>query len=158
MTSNPSIAEQADILAPDRDIPIGDEIITVREFSYFQGLKLAPIAADLLDDFRKLVDTGPDLSLESIENLFGRHADVVIRLVSASINKPVSWIDKNVNDTDGQSLTMLFWTVNKDFFLRRLITRKMGAALSQKSEKSPASPKSSAPSSPAACRWPTAAA
>lgn len=135
-----------DVLLPDRDITLRGEPVTVREFSFVQGLKAEPLVRPMINDLQTLfaAEAGEDVEFSRLAEIFGRHADAFLRLVSLCVDRPVEWIEQ-LSDEDGQLLTMTFWTVNARFFTRRLVMRELTSLVRREVNVSAAA---SAPSSP----------
>ena len=149
-------ATDAEILDPDVTVtvddretswietaPLNGREVTVCEFNMFQGMRLGQVAAPLLDDLAAAIQrdaTGP--TLEQLAAAFGRHREIVLELLAISTGEPVDWLAE-LPDRDGQVLLMTLWQVNQDFFVQRLLTRKlsdwMPRTQAQESEQSPAS-------------------
>jgi len=134
---------ELEVLMPDREITIGDETIAVREFRFLEGLKAEGIAQPILRDIvGRTKERGESLELSDIAAIFATHSAAFLELLSMATGKPCEWLS-GLSDEDGQSLLMLFWTVNANFFARRL----MVAALTKKTaqELSPSTSGSSSP-------------
>lgn len=134
-----------DVLLPDRDIEIGGEQVTVREFSFVQGLKAEPLVRPMVADLQALFAEDADEVVEfsRLAEVFGRHAEAFLGLIALSCGRPSDWLER-LSDGDGQLLAMTFWTVNSRFFTRRLVTRALTAA----HRAAASSAAASAPSSP----------
>lgn len=136
--------EELEILHPERQLMISGELITVRELGFFEGLayqeQITPLAQDLGD---MLAYDEP--SLEALMGIFARHKAAFGAVMAAAINKPATWLD-TLGDDDGLSLTLVFWAVNKSFFVRRAlmhrqqqVTRKQLDAAREGAPRAPAS-------------------
>lgn len=140
-----SIAE-LDVLAPQRDVPVGGRIVTVREYSYFEGLRLLPQIKPFLEDLQ-VQFTGPSApSVDAIAELLATHVDLVQQLVARAIapaqpdpyamdiaiGQQVQWME-NLNEAEGDLLVLTWWMVNSPFFIRRVLRAAAQAAVAARS-------------------------
>lgn len=124
----------ADVLFPDVDLSIGGKTVTVREFRFFEGMKLAREAAALLRDMASLLsDSVAAADLADIGDLFANHEQILSMLLQTSTGQDAEFI-AGLNDSDGQKLLITFWTVNKAFFINRLLLNKFAAARKEKQQ------------------------
>lgn len=134
-------AAELEIIAPDVEVTlVNGRIITVREYAFLDGLKLQNTAAPVLD---ALAD-GEDITVQRLSQVFGEHAELMPTLMAAACDLSASEI-RALNDHDGQVLLAAFWRVNKDFFVQRLLVRKVQRWQPQSSEPAPDLDGSSAP-------------
>lgn len=123
--SDPS---EAEILFPDKTLTLAGEAVTVREFKYLEGLKLAAIAAPLLSALSQLMTEG-EIDLLKIDQVIADNADIWAQLLAASCDKPVDWLE-TLSDVEGTQLSWGFWEVNGPFLLRRVaFAKRFGAIL-----------------------------
>ncbi len=134
MKSQPN---EAEILFPDRQININGQIITVSEFTFLQGMQLNHIAQPLIAAIGKALTEDSEPGFSALSEIFATYSDALIELVSVSTGMAADDI-ASLSDTEGQMLLMTFWSVNKSFFINRLMLVKQEQALS-----SSASPKQS---------------
>lgn len=116
-------AEEHEILFPDREVTLSTgEQVTVNEYSFRDGLRMDAFAAPLIADLRQLLLAEPDedAMLAQLDQLFGLHAEIVMQAIAIATAKTVEWLDA-LGDSDGQKLRLTWWSVNRDFFLRRLV-------------------------------------
>ncbi|OBS10785.1 DUF6631 family protein [Acidihalobacter prosperus] len=144
---------EAEILFPDRQIEIGGEIVTVREFGFKEGMRLAPIAQPIIDSMGAEVEKEAGPSMQALNDALYAHPDQMVQLMAAACDRPVEWIDA-LSDSDGLDLLWLFWGVNARFFTRRLVLRQAfrkaeqqtaGAGSTPGDRKAPASETSTTP-------------
>lgn len=121
-------AEDVDVLCPDREVSIAGEVVTVREYSFAQGLRLARYLAPLVEALALVVtdSEGDDDAL--LESAFSDESEAVMALMAASCGKDVAWVE-GLSDDDGRALMFAWWAANKDFFVRRLLLRQALIAL-----------------------------
>ena len=104
------------ILHPDREIQVGGEQVTVREYGFVEGLRIRAAAAPLIDDLYQVM-RGGDSDLDSIYALLVEHDQLLVDLMATSINKDVEFI-QGLSDGDGSLLMDTWWVVNSAFFIR----------------------------------------
>lgn len=126
---------EAAVLFPDMELSIKDELITVREFSFLQGIKTQAIAAPFIKGLSAFFDDENEATFEKMQAVFSVHIEALIELMAISTGKSEQWISE-LNDTDGQALLMTFWSVNKAFFINRLLLKGMQAQQVQASDSS----------------------
>lgn len=119
-----SKANDLDILLAFREVTVGKEVIPVREFSFMQGLRLGaaitPLVEELVDrlgDYRDVDDVNEYMGI--LLEVFGNHEQLTTLLIAESTGKPVEWVAQLGND--GEDLLLTMWTVNRAFFLRRVL-------------------------------------
>lgn len=116
------LEEQAAVLAPPATEEIAGELVTVREYSWADALRAAPIARPIVDEFRALFERlGPDneVEMEDLEAVFSAHADAFLELVAIATDRPVHWLAELPSE-DGLVLMYQFWNCNQHFFTGRL--------------------------------------
>lgn len=123
-------AEALGILHPERQFQLAGRVITVREYGHIEGLRLLSWARPFFDGLYALmpVDGGAPPSLTAFSQLQADHADLVLAMISKSIDQEPAFIE-SLNDRDGDLLVTVWWEVNKDFFIRRLLARAAGEKL-----------------------------
>lgn len=117
------MANDIDILFPERSVTLTTgEVVEVHEFSMREGMQANAFAYPLIAALENLFDgaAAEDVGTHLIDKAFGEHADIMLRCTAMATGKPQDWLDA-LNDEDGQRLTHAVWSVNKDFFIRRLV-------------------------------------
>lgn len=120
--------EELDIIQPDIELEINGETVTVKEFTFFQGLRLGVVAKPLLDDLAEKVEVNNDFTLQILGEVFADHSSIVSELIAQSTGETCDWVEL-LSDAVGQHLLMTFWQVNSNFFVSRLLTRKMATVM-----------------------------
>lgn len=140
--------KESGILFPDRDLAIGEETVTVREFRFGQSGKAIPLSRGILGAIREAeIDTRDiDGNLGIIEGLLGDHWNEVLELTALATGKPRAWIEE-LSAEDGNKLAMTMVAVNAGFFLRRLAADHRAAEAARERHSPSSSPNSSAPDS-----------
>lgn len=133
MTTKTDPAAELEIIAPDVEVTLANgRIVTVREYSFLDGLRLQNLAAPVLD----ALASSEDITVQRLSEVFGEHAELMPALMTAACDLPAATIRK-LSDHDGQLLLAAFWRVNKDFFVQRLLVRKVQRWQPQSSEPAP---------------------
>ena len=124
----PTAAEDAGILFPDVDVTVRDPdtgekvTLTVREFRFLEGLRLAGTIRPLVESLGVAVpeSENEDIDLNVIADAMGAHADIWITCIAQATGRDAGWIGR-LSDDDGQALSATMWSANRIFFGRRLI-------------------------------------
>ena len=86
---------ELDILYPNRDITVGGETVTVKEYTLIQQMqhnaKLAAFIATLRDQLAS-VDKPENARWDEIMQALADNYEAIIELVAVSINKPVEFV------------------------------------------------------------------
>lgn len=138
-------AAELQILHPDQTLPIGDRVLVLREYSFFEGLRVSGLAKPFIDDLYALFARASEMpSVDAIAEVVGDHTHVVRQLIAWSATPQIAdptafarqadetadWID-TLKERDGELLLLAWWAVNGPFFTRRLIRRAVEAAASR---------------------------
>ncbi|GGK08560.1 DUF6631 family protein [Luteimonas terricola] len=134
------------IMDPDSQVIIDGQVITVREYRFFEGARVRLMAKPFFDALYALFsDAGAAPSFDEIVELIGQHEDDVAAMVAAATGLPPARV-KALDDADGEALLLTWWMVNAGFFTRRVLRRAAHARLQAASQ--PDGPASSTTSSP----------
>lgn len=118
-------ADDLTTLFPEQELEIKGETVTVRPISFLEGMRLGAAIQPLVDDIGALFESGDaEPQLEDILRVFINHEAIFIKLESLCSNKSEEWV-KNLDDSDGWNFALTFWTVNSNFFIRRLLAPKL---------------------------------
>lgn len=109
------------ILFPERNDDVAGVAVVMREYGFHESLKLHADIAALTDAMTDIALAGDFRDLDSLRAAFGAQGDSVERLIAAACDQPVAWV-AGLKAQDGERLMMLWWEVNADFFLRRVLT------------------------------------
>lgn len=114
--------DELEILVPERDIEIAGVAITVREYSFIEGLKLRSKMQPLIDALYKSITATAMPELEDIIIILSEQNELVVELVAQSANVAVSWIEE-LGQEDGYRLMLTWWAVNGPFFVSTAVQR-----------------------------------
>lgn len=115
-------ADDLEILHPERSATIAGRAITMREYGFIEGLKLAPLYKGIVEDLSQAVTIERSPPLDEIVALLAAHADQVEELIAIAADVEVEWV-RGLDDLPGMNLMYLWWIVNAPFFLRRVFDR-----------------------------------
>ncbi|OOF65127.1 DUF6631 family protein [Rodentibacter sp. Ppn85] len=119
---NTPAPSELDILYPNRDITVGGETVTVKEYTLLQQMqhhaKFTPFVAGL----RAILGDGSpdDIKFEQIMQALSDNYHDIIELVAISTGKTPAFI-ANLEAKEGEDLILLWWAVNSDFFTRKAV-------------------------------------
>ncbi|MCL2344956.1 MAG: hypothetical protein FWC58_03770 [Desulfobulbus sp.] len=109
--------DDLDILHPDAEMVVGGETIMVRALTFGQQLRLGRELRGLTDAIKAAHDE--DRGVIGFMDAFSENGEGILKLLEAATGKPGDWIE-SLDDKQGEDLLALFWSVNQDFFVRRL--------------------------------------
>ncbi|MNZ69191.1 hypothetical protein D3C78_874830 [compost metagenome] len=120
------VANELEILFPDREILVAGQTVTVRELRFAEQLKhhhlLAPLSA-ALEASEPTELAGLD-SVNRIYDLLAAHEEPVVALVAISVGRDEAWV-RALPAADGENLLLTWWGVNSGFFIRRVWRPKL---------------------------------
>lgn len=118
--SNKDGAQDAAILHSDRVTTIAGVALVVREYTFAETLRHAGLINALTDAMADIAVAGNFHDLDSLRAAFGENGDILMRLIAVSCDQPLAWVQE-LGGNDGEDLFMVWWGVNSDFFLRRVL-------------------------------------
>lgn len=116
-------ANDLDVLFPDRSLPlIGGKAVTVRELRFEEQIQHHALLSRITEDLAAM----PLDALESaagvnlvLDVVFG-HWPSLRPLVALSVGESEEWVS-DLSGEDGETLVLVWWSVNQGFFIRRLL-------------------------------------
>lgn len=124
-------ADDLTILHPHQEVTIAGAAVTVREYSFVEGLRLLPKVQPLLDDLRELLQSEQAAPLTRIQNVLAAHADLTVQLIAQSADVEIDFVN-GLDQIEGTKLMTVWWAVNSAFFLRKavdaIIAQKLAAS------------------------------
>jgi hypothetical protein len=109
-----------DTLFPERTAIIDGRDVVMREYGFVESLRLSTAIAALVDAMAGVALAGNFQDIDSLRVAFGDQADAVLQLIAAACDQPLTWV-QGLDAAPGEQLMMLWWGVNTDFFLRRVL-------------------------------------
>lgn len=109
-------------LLPEATVTIDGGKVTLHEYTFTEGLQVDRIAQPLIDGLQHLFLDGDaeDLAISELSAVFGEHPQIMVQMLAISTGQPEEWV-AGLDDNSGQVLLMAWWTVNRHFFVRRLV-------------------------------------
>ena len=115
-------AGDLEILHPEREIKIAGVKVTMREYGFVEGMRLATKAAPIVHAIKGLSTdlTGAGLEYSALEVVFAAHMDIITDMAAQACDQSVEWV-RTLPPEDGENLIFTWWAVNGPFFVRRLL-------------------------------------
>ncbi|MEO7067436.1 MAG: DUF6631 family protein [Rhodanobacter sp.] len=147
--NNKGGADDLAILYPERTATIAKRVVVMREYTFVESLKHATPIAQLVDAMADIALAGSFQDIDSLRTAFGDQSDAVLQLMAIACDQPLAWVT-DLDAAAGEQLMMLWWGVNTDFFLRRVLQSVQLAKLRevQAADGSTSMPFSSPPGTP----------
>lgn len=154
-----SAADQLAVLNPDITLTIAGREITIREYSFFDGLEVAHRASAFIADMHDTCRDG-ELRFDRIRRLFGKHRDVVVSIAAQAAGVEPDWI-AGLDRTDAEVFMSTWFGVTSGFFVHEVVMemreeRQRQAMSSTGSTSSPTSPPPASATSTASDASPSA--
>ncbi len=126
------------VLFPDVQLRIGGQEITVRELRFAQQIQFNAELAALADELSQAANVyeASPRAINTLLDVLINHWPNLKQLVAASVEQDVAWIEA-LNGDEGEALLMTWWTVNRGFFVRRLMRPNLVKAALAGGESSP---------------------
>ncbi len=118
--SNKDGEQDLAILHPEREATIAGVPVVMREYSWAESLQHHQLVDALTDAMTGIALEGNFQDLDSLRAAFGDNSTILFRLIAVVSGQPVEWIS-GLDATAGEELFLLWWGVNADFFLRRVL-------------------------------------
>ncbi|MGH8032798.1 MAG: DUF6631 family protein [Luteimonas sp.] len=115
----PSAAEKLASLKPDTPLALSGRQVTVREYSFFEGLEIAHRAAKFIADMHVMC-AGGDLRYAQIRRLFGVHQEVVIPIAAQAADVEPEWV-RSLKGDEAEVFMSTWFAVNSSFFVHEVI-------------------------------------
>lgn len=112
--------QDATILAPEREAVIAGVPVVMREYTFAETLRHGAMITALTDAMADIAMAGKFSDLDSLRSAFGENGDILLRLIAVASDQPLAWV-QGVCGIEADTLFMLWWEVNADFFLRRVL-------------------------------------
>jgi hypothetical protein len=119
----PSAADDIAALQPDASLTVAGRRITIREYGYFEGLKVAHQAAGFIADMHTMCADG-DLRFARVRRLFGVHEDVVAAIAAQAADVELDWL-RGLGKADSEKFMSTWFTVNVPFFMQEVVVEIM---------------------------------
>jgi hypothetical protein len=114
-----SAAADIAALQPDASLTIAGRQITIREYGYFEGLKVAHQAAGFIADMHTMCADG-DLRFARVRRLFGVHEDVVVAIAAQAADVEPEWV-RSLKAEDTETFMSTWFAVTVGFFVQEVV-------------------------------------
>ncbi len=122
--TKPKKDEEAEILHPERTLALGGKQVTVRELTFAQEMQALPVAEPIIKGLAELFSGDEEPGFSDLEAVFYTHSDAFLALVAMATGEPESWIS-GLSGAEGQVLALTFWSVNRRFFISRVVVKSL---------------------------------
>jgi hypothetical protein len=126
---------ELETLIPEQEIEIAGLTITLHEYTFMEGMQVDAVAAPVIDGLSGIfLDRPPGedhFPLSALAAVFGEHQEILVKMLAIASGMTKAWV-RSLSDADGQLLLMTWWTVNKYFFVRRLVQEMAGLQAAQR--------------------------
>ncbi len=112
--------DELNILFPNAKINIAGVEVEVKEYTLLQQLQHHEKLMPFIHSLRETMADKASFSLDKLMDCISAHYQDVLELVALSTDQSVEFI-QNLKGEDAESLLMLWWTVNSDFFTRKAL-------------------------------------
>lgn len=131
-------ADDLEVLFPDRGVAIGGRAIQVRELRFEEQIQHHALLNRITDDLAAIpldaLESGAGVNL--VLDVIFRHWESLRPIVALSVDESEEWVS-GLSGEDGETLVLVWWSVNQGFFIRRLLRPAIAQrALRQAGEKS----------------------
>ncbi|UQY32654.1 hypothetical protein K8U54_12960 [Pseudomonas fulva] len=110
-------ANDLEVLHPDRPVTIAGREVVVREYGFIEGQRLLPMLKPFLDDLKTLLVNDEPLRIGDVQTFLGCHIDAITEAVAIAADVDQEWM-ASLNQDEGQTLLMIWWSVNGPFYVR----------------------------------------
>lgn len=114
-----SAADDIAALQPDASLTIAGRRLTIREYGYFEGLKVAHQAAGFIADMHTMCADG-DLRFARVRRLFGVHEAVVLAIAAQAADVEPEWV-RGLAKADAETFMSTWFAVNVGFFVQEVV-------------------------------------
>jgi hypothetical protein len=122
MTDEQTSTDGADdlaILFPERTATVAGVAVTMREYTFMEGMQLHALIAPLVEGMVGLLLADALPYDDAMRSIFGDNAEDVATLIATACDQPREWV-VGLGDEEGNQLRLLWWAVNGHFFGRRV--------------------------------------
>lgn len=114
------------ILHPDQELLVNGAKVTVREYSFIEGLQIRARHKPFLNALYDMLRVNA-LPPEAVLDVVAQYIDDVTELVALATGLPEADI-RTLDAATGEYLLLVWWSVNGPFFVRGCLNRLRGEA------------------------------
>lgn len=140
----PEGADDLEVLHPERTFLLAGITVTMREYGFVEGMKLANRAQPVVHDLAAITGVAEDgglLEYARLQAVFADHVDVILDMVAQACDQPRAWVE-SLDPADGEKLLLAWWAVNGPFFVRRVLMETQLKLVNRLSAGAPSTPRS----------------
>ncbi|UEA17800.1 hypothetical protein K7G92_001030 [Pasteurella canis] len=112
--------DELNILFPNANINIAGVEVEVKEYTLLQQLQHHAQLMPFIQALRNAMADKKSFSLDKLMFCISQNYQDVLELVALSTDQSVEFV-QNLKGEEAESLLMLWWTVNSDFFTRKVL-------------------------------------
>lgn len=141
------MADELDILMPERTLQVNGVSLTVHEYTLAEQLQHRRPLKAISEGLMEAMNAKPDaeVSIEELFDVLGNHWEAVLQAVAIACDQTPEWVAALTGE-ESESLLLTWWGVNADFFTRSAIRPALERLVHQM-KNPPSGEKSSAASS-----------
>jgi hypothetical protein len=116
------MADELDILMPERTLQVNGVPLTVHEYTLAEQLQHRRPLKAISEGLMMAMNAKPDaeVSIEELFDVLGERWDAVVQAVAIACGQTPEWVGALTGE-DSESLLLIWWGVNADFFTRNAI-------------------------------------
>jgi len=118
-TSSMDGGDDLAILFPERTVTVAGRTVVMREYTFIESMQLHALITPLIEGMVGILLADALPYDDALRPIFGEHADDVVTLIAKAADQPREWV-ASLGDEEGNQLRLLWWSVNGDFFGRRV--------------------------------------
>lgn len=117
---NEQSAQDLNVLFPNHQIFVSGKQLTVREYSFVEWLQLRQQYAPFISKFTTLMTDNNDVLVDDVLEFFEDEFTDAQGLIAMSIQQPIEFLH-DVSASEMESLMLMWWQVNKHFFMKSVV-------------------------------------
>lgn len=118
------LANELEVLHPERIITIGGQDVTVREYSFLDWVRMRPALTPVLDAVGAAIEASEVPSYNKVVDLISEHSETLLPVIAQAAGVGMDFL-ASLTAEEGEELLATWWGVNGRFFVRRALHRVM---------------------------------
>lgn len=115
-------AAELSVIHPNRPVTIAGRDLVVREYGFVEAARLRPRFTPLIEALHERASSDRAGNYEAILEVLADQVDLVVEMIAASADVDPDWV-RQLGNSDGELLQMVWWEVNGSFFVRAVLRR-----------------------------------
>ena len=107
-----------EVLHPERELLLGGEKVTMREYGNVEWLRMLPTAEPLVERISTVLSAEQLPSYEQALQAIATHVDQLLPLIVQAADRDVAWFE-TLHPSEAELLIMAWWGTNGHFFVDR---------------------------------------